>query len=164
MRPFMKLFNPNGNGNAVGESVGPGAAGRATAPTDCPPGAPLGPALAPPASAGCRRSTAPSKVTVPLPADKEVERLLDVIAQSFEIIDVVQEQAAALERLQGQLNQSILAKSFRSELVPQDPNDESASVLVESIRAEREADGVWVKSGARRAWRRRWAESRANAD
>ncbi len=37
-----------------------------------------------------------------------------------------------------QLNQSILAKAFRGELVPQDPNDEPASVLLERIRAERE--------------------------
>lgn len=39
----------------------------------------------------------------------------------------------------GQLDQSILAKAFRGELVPQDPNDEPASVLLERIKAEREA-------------------------
>lgn len=37
------------------------------------------------------------------------------------------------------LDQSILAKAFRGELVPQDPNDEPASVLLDRIRAEREA-------------------------
>ena len=39
------------------------------------------------------------------------------------------------------LDQSILAKAFRGELVPQDPNDEPASVLLERIRAEREQQG-----------------------
>lgn len=39
------------------------------------------------------------------------------------------------------LNQSILAKAFRGELVPQDPSDEPASVLLERIRAEREQVG-----------------------
>lgn len=37
------------------------------------------------------------------------------------------------------LRQSILAKAFRGELVPRDPTDEPASVLLERIRAEREA-------------------------
>lgn len=36
------------------------------------------------------------------------------------------------------LDQSILAKAFRGELVPQDPNDEPVSVLLERIRKERE--------------------------
>lgn len=35
------------------------------------------------------------------------------------------------------LNQSILAKAFRGELVPQDPTDEPASILLERIRAAR---------------------------
>ena len=40
----------------------------------------------------------------------------------------------------GAIDQSILAKAFRGELVPQDPNDEPASVLLERIRAQRAAD------------------------
>ena len=35
------------------------------------------------------------------------------------------------------LDQAILAKAFRGELVPQDPCDEPASVLLERIRAQR---------------------------
>src|SRR5690606_40199551 len=37
------------------------------------------------------------------------------------------------------IDSSILAKAFRGELVPQDPNDEPASVLLERIAAERAA-------------------------
>lgn len=37
------------------------------------------------------------------------------------------------------LEQAILTKAFRGELVPQDPNDEPASVLLERIKAELEA-------------------------
>ena len=42
---------------------------------------------------------------------------------------------AQIERL----TPALLAKAFRGELVPQDPNDEPASVLLERIRAAREA-------------------------
>jgi type I restriction enzyme S subunit len=37
------------------------------------------------------------------------------------------------------LERSILTRAFRGELVPQDPNDEPASVLLERIRAEHAA-------------------------
>lgn len=54
----------------------------------------------------------------------------------------------AAERL-ATLDQSILAKAFRGELVPQDPNDEPASVLLERIRRERAAAGTSPKRGRR---------------
>lgn len=57
--------------------------------------------------------------------------------------------AEARERIPT-LDQSILAKAFRGELVPQDPNDEPASVLLERIRAERAAAGEKPRRGRAR--------------
>lgn len=44
------------------------------------------------------------------------------------------------------LKQSILQKAFSGELVPQDPNDEPASVLLERIKAEKEEELAKVKA------------------
>jgi hypothetical protein len=48
------------------------------------------------------------------------------------------------------LNQSILAKAFRGELVPQDPNDEPASELLARIRREREVSGDRAQGSGRK--------------
>ncbi|WP_226991585.1 hypothetical protein [Deinococcus gobiensis] len=45
------------------------------------------------------------------------------------------------------LTPALLAKAFRGELVPQDPNDEPASVLLERIRAQRATEESKPKRG-----------------
>jgi len=51
----------------------------------------------------------------------------------------------------GKLNQSILAKAFRGELVPQDETDEPASVLLERIHQERaKAEAAKPKRGRKK--------------
>jgi hypothetical protein len=64
----------------------------------------------------------------------EVVRLIDV---GLIEIDRLAAEAAAARRLLDRLDQAILAKAFRGELVPQDPADEPASVLLDRIRTER---------------------------
>jgi type I restriction enzyme S subunit len=62
----------------------------------------------------------------------EIERVLSSVDHLSQTV------AASLPRAEG-LRRSILARAFRGELVPQDPNDEPASALLKRIAAEREA-------------------------
>ena len=75
------------------------------------------------------------------PVDEQIEivRILNKhLAQIFNTASFLKDSVNQLAIL----DQSILAKAFRGELVPQDPNDEPASVLLERIRAEREAQSA----------------------
>jgi type I restriction enzyme, S subunit len=89
-----------------------------------------------------------SDVLIPLPPLAEQHR---IVAEVERRLSVVEEMERAVEhglKRAGRLRQAILRKAFAGELVPQDPNDEPASVLLEQIRAERIAqDG---KTGRRR--------------
>ena len=87
----------------------------------------------------------------PLAEQKEIVRRIDT---AFTWIDRLAAEATRARKLIDQLDQSILAKAFRGELVPQDPNDEPASVLLERIRAERQS-AVRQRGLARRTSRSR---------
>ena len=57
----------------------------------------------------------------------------------FTIADRIEAHYQTASQLINEFTPALLAKAFRGELVPQDPNDEPASVLLERIRVEREA-------------------------
>jgi type I restriction enzyme S subunit len=74
---------------------------------------------------------------VPIPPAPEAKEIVLRINQAFGWIDRIATEYEGAARLIDRLDQSILAKAFRGELIPQDPNDERASILLERIRADR---------------------------
>lgn len=85
---------------------------------------------------------------MPVIPSNEQEAILAILDRTFQIIAEMEKRLLVQERRLATLDQSILAKAFRGELVPQDPNDEPASVLLERIRAERAA-GAAPRRGRR---------------
>lgn len=79
---------------------------------------------------------------IPLAPLAEQEELARRLEQSLSNIENLETDFASSEAELTLLNQSILAKAFRGELVGQDPNDEPASVLLARIRSQREAAKV----------------------
>jgi type I restriction enzyme S subunit len=77
------------------------------------------------------------KFPVPLIPAAEQEEIARLVSAYLVAIERVRHEFLnANGNLEG-LNRSILAKAFRGDLVPQDPSDEPASVLLDRIRQER---------------------------
>ena len=77
------------------------------------------------------------RVLLPLPPFPEQQAIVSEIDRRLSIADEVQRTIIAALKRAEQLRQSILKKAFSGKLVPQDPNDEPASVLLERIKAEK---------------------------
>jgi type I restriction enzyme S subunit len=73
----------------------------------------------------------------PLPPLEEQAEIVRRARVALDQITRLEEKLRATFVGLDQLDQSILAKAFRGELVPQDPNDEPASVLLARIRDQR---------------------------
>jgi type I restriction enzyme S subunit len=67
----------------------------------------------------------------PLPEQQEIVRRVEAL---FALADQIEARFDKAQAHVDKLTQSVLGKAFRGELVPQDPNDEPASVLLERIR------------------------------
>lgn len=75
----------------------------------------------------------------PVPSLTEQREIVQRVEQLFAFANQLEAKVASAKSRVDHLTQSILAKAFRGELVPQDPNDEPASVLLERIKAQRAA-------------------------
>lgn len=79
------------------------------------------------------------EISINLPPLEEQTEIVRRVEQLFAFADQLEAKIASAKSRIDLLTQSILAKAFRGELVPQDPNDEPASVLLERIKAQRAA-------------------------
>ena len=76
---------------------------------------------------------------ISIPPYKETERVIAFASDCFDLVDAIEgDKAAVLDDIDS-IKKCILDLAIRGQLVPQDPNDEPASVLLERIRAEKEA-------------------------
>lgn len=90
------------------------------------------------------------RTSIDLPSSSEQDEIVRRIEAAFAWVNRLTADAASARKLVNNLDQAVLAKAFRGELVPQDPADEPASALLERIRAERAA-APKAKRGRRKA-------------
>ena len=83
---------------------------------------------------------------IPLPPLEEQQEIVRRVTALFALADQVEERYAQAKTHVDRLTQSILAKAFRGELVPQDPADEPAAALLARIRETQPVE----RSGRRR--------------
>ncbi len=89
------------------------------------------------------------EVEFPLPSPDEQAEIVRRAQELFTLADQLEAKLSAARRIVDRLTPALLAKAFRGELVPQDPNDEPATLLLERIWAARQADAATGKPSRR---------------
>ena len=75
---------------------------------------------------------------IAFPGINEQKRIVNKILELLKYIDTINDEKKCLQSVILQTKSKILDLAIHGKLVPQDPNDEPASVLLERIRAEKE--------------------------
>lgn len=77
-------------------------------------------------------------ILIPVPPCTEQNRIINAIFDADALLAEIANQSESLVMCVAKAKSKILDLAIRGQLVPQDPNDEPASVLLERIRAEKE--------------------------
>jgi len=77
------------------------------------------------------------QIAIPVPPLKEQLEIVAEIERILSIDDSIESMVRIELKLANRLRQSILKRAFDGKLVPQNPSDEPASILLERIKAER---------------------------
>ena len=79
-----------------------------------------------------------NSILIPLPPYSEQKRMSQRLNEVMYTVDNIEIGKAAIRELASKAKSKILDLAIRGQLVPQNPDDEPASVLLERIRAEKE--------------------------
>jgi type I restriction enzyme S subunit len=91
-----------------------------------------------------------SKIIIPFPPLNEQKEIVRRVEDLFKFADQIEARYKKARSYTDKLTQSILAKAFRGELVPQDERDEPADILLERIKAEKANNTDTVKGKPKR--------------
>lgn len=86
-----------------------------------------------------------ARIPVALPPMDEQAAIVEAVNEKLSQIDALEAEVERGLRRAGRLRQAILKAAFEGKLVPQDPSDEPASVLLERIRKEAAENGHSTK-------------------
>ena len=77
-------------------------------------------------------------ILVPIPPLKEQKRIVDKVDELFAMVDELSENKETMAKCITDTRNKVLQLAIQGKLVPQDANDEPASVLLEKIREKKE--------------------------
>lgn len=81
-----------------------------------------------------------AKIYLPLASIPEQQKIVEEIERLLSVADDIEKTVDENLQKAEKMKQSILKKAFEGRLVPQDPNDEPADVLLERIKEEKERE------------------------
>ena len=82
--------------------------------------------------------TSLKELLIPLPPNSEQKRIIPAANSLLNLVSIIKSEKTSLQELLQLTKSKILDLAIRGKLVPQDPNDEPASVLLDRIRAEKQ--------------------------